>query len=1080
MEGAAILSSLAAAQSPPRGVGEVVGITASVPPDLPSTDPSSQRKITLLTRPPAPSVANIVALSSNPAVASIISAGEANPLISDLQRSGGSGVLLAEALPSPGRAARNDYYDTEDPSVNLHEFIVNSLQAQKNRVVLLKLEEEFLTYVTDPKRVDPLKLPPWDSYHRMLAHRVAAYFGLEHNVDPVDKSCVVVCKGPQTRVPLHRFSDFLSVDPDSDAAEPKLILKRSPRETVMPLHKSFEALTNLPSDVKSFEEREEEYEKTRARIFSQQPLQGSRSNIAFDLANAPQGPRSNLLPAIMQHRRTVSDTLLFRRPSLLEELKKDGPSSSHSSRSGTPLIALFQPSAALLQPSAAGEGGIVGQSIVGQPTGAKVTPQHSPQQHKISPRELPSSQTQVINQQHGAMRPQSKFPHQRPSNVPSFQFQPLAGRGVPMFYPQQTAIMADPSWYYNNMLVYQVSPQQFIPAAVGGATPYGQVIQPSMFPMTPQQYPISPGVVAAASTPSPVISPPISTRPGGFPFHLPMMSPGGAVVEGTIPPSPPHHLTASGGVTLGSFKFDGLPTSALVQPGAYSIGQPMGGAMLAAGGGAQQGRPLIAGGNTSGHLAEHMEQLSLEARRRAGGEGGGEMGIGQIGEGKKPAHELGRNGKAGLVVNGSFPSGYAMMSAIEAGQIMSPTQIHPTAPLQFLPAHLQHAHMIPGSHQEAALMSPQHVPPGTPGGVVHFPVGVPSQSPSGPTTPPIGHMGFPTPLPAGMLSTQQQSIFSPPSTGGVTHSPVQILGHTLGTSLFSPPPSSSAHPGMFVNSPTTGAKVIGYPAGSPAAPHAPVGSGLRFRRYESPKHGNEGAPLSHAQSTNSGLSQVQFISESPMPQAPPQQQKQPHKGNNGVNGGSAAAISGSSGFQPVQLPPRLASQQQGGAAALPQRNAGTRYQNQRHPANRSSQSGKGGGGNGNGGGGGLVGEPGQYLQLTAKKEPLLPTPPNTQMVKLDTTLTCGVPLHVMEIVSLPPDGTPERQQAFKMLRDLGALDIKGGRINKTGEEVLIASFPTPELAIKALQMQNMPFTLSIPRSNHAKFILSLVHPQSVQ
>ena len=27
--------------------------------------------------------------------------------------------------------AVDDYYDTEDPSVNLHEFIVNSLQAQK-------------------------------------------------------------------------------------------------------------------------------------------------------------------------------------------------------------------------------------------------------------------------------------------------------------------------------------------------------------------------------------------------------------------------------------------------------------------------------------------------------------------------------------------------------------------------------------------------------------------------------------------------------------------------------------------------------------------------------------------------------------------------------------------------------------------------------------------------------------------------------------------------------------------------------------------------------------------------------------
>lgn len=34
----------------------------------------------------------------------------------------------------------------------------------------------------------------------MLAHRVAAYFGLEHNVDPQDKTRVVVMKGPGTRM----------------------------------------------------------------------------------------------------------------------------------------------------------------------------------------------------------------------------------------------------------------------------------------------------------------------------------------------------------------------------------------------------------------------------------------------------------------------------------------------------------------------------------------------------------------------------------------------------------------------------------------------------------------------------------------------------------------------------------------------------------------------------------------------------------------------------------------------------------------------------------------------------------------
>ena len=44
---------------------------------------------------------------------------------------------------------------------------------------------------------------------------------------------------------------------------------------------------------------------------------------------------------MMHHRRTASDTAtaLFNRPSA--ELKKEGPSSSHSSRSATPLIASF-------------------------------------------------------------------------------------------------------------------------------------------------------------------------------------------------------------------------------------------------------------------------------------------------------------------------------------------------------------------------------------------------------------------------------------------------------------------------------------------------------------------------------------------------------------------------------------------------------------------------------------------------------------------------------------------------------------------------------------------------------------------
>lgn len=43
------------------------------------------------------------------------------------------------------------------------------------------------------------KFPPMTSYHRMLLHRVAAYFGLDHNVDQTGK-CVIINKTSNTRM----------------------------------------------------------------------------------------------------------------------------------------------------------------------------------------------------------------------------------------------------------------------------------------------------------------------------------------------------------------------------------------------------------------------------------------------------------------------------------------------------------------------------------------------------------------------------------------------------------------------------------------------------------------------------------------------------------------------------------------------------------------------------------------------------------------------------------------------------------------------------------------------------------------
>jgi hypothetical protein len=46
------------------------------------------------------------------------------------------------------------------------------------------------------------------SYQRMLVHRVAAYFGMEHNVDPTGAS-VIVNTTNATRIPDNRFREFV-------------------------------------------------------------------------------------------------------------------------------------------------------------------------------------------------------------------------------------------------------------------------------------------------------------------------------------------------------------------------------------------------------------------------------------------------------------------------------------------------------------------------------------------------------------------------------------------------------------------------------------------------------------------------------------------------------------------------------------------------------------------------------------------------------------------------------------------------------------------------------------------------------
>ncbi|XP_025059912.1 cAMP-regulated phosphoprotein 21 isoform X12 [Alligator sinensis] len=90
---------------------------------------------------------------------------------------------------------------TDSTGIDLHEFLINTLKNNpRDRMILLKMEQEIIDFITDNNN-HYKKFPQMSSYQRMLVHRVAAYFGMDHNVDQTGKS-VIINKTSNTRMLL--------------------------------------------------------------------------------------------------------------------------------------------------------------------------------------------------------------------------------------------------------------------------------------------------------------------------------------------------------------------------------------------------------------------------------------------------------------------------------------------------------------------------------------------------------------------------------------------------------------------------------------------------------------------------------------------------------------------------------------------------------------------------------------------------------------------------------------------------------------------------------------------------------------
>jgi hypothetical protein len=119
---------------------------------------------------------------------------------------------LEEATSKSGSMIMNEMYPKPhmDPSVNGKGFslfnkqtpddkLLEALDSPKDRIFLLRLEQDLITFVKDSK--EPyIDLPPCNSFCRLLTHKLADYYYMTHQYDNVTQS-VRIFRTPFCRLP---------------------------------------------------------------------------------------------------------------------------------------------------------------------------------------------------------------------------------------------------------------------------------------------------------------------------------------------------------------------------------------------------------------------------------------------------------------------------------------------------------------------------------------------------------------------------------------------------------------------------------------------------------------------------------------------------------------------------------------------------------------------------------------------------------------------------------------------------------------------------------------------------------------
>ena len=149
-------------------------------------------------------------------------------------------------------------------------FLVEALQNPRHRLTILRMELDIQRFLNNADQ-QHFEFPHFpSSYLRLAAHRVAQHYGMQTMVQDTgldgQGSKILVRKLAESKYPVVRLSEIPAKQLENDKSEHKKIVIR-PRPSKTSLNEASEAGTK-GNTLRSVEERKEEYDRARARIFS--------------------------------------------------------------------------------------------------------------------------------------------------------------------------------------------------------------------------------------------------------------------------------------------------------------------------------------------------------------------------------------------------------------------------------------------------------------------------------------------------------------------------------------------------------------------------------------------------------------------------------------------------------------------------------------------------------------------------------------------------------------------------------------------------------------------------------------------